>query len=446
MVEKDGRIWVMQNDPAASTRTLFLDISSRVRNAGNNGLLALAFHPDYESNGTFFVMYNTITPNTSRWSRFHVSDDPNVADPNSEDPFIEIPQTNTCHKGCALVFGAEGYLYISIGDDCQDWPGQDRTSLMGKLLRIDVDHAAPGLKYAIPPDNPFAGNTQGWREEIYAYGFRNPWRFSIDRLSKRIFLGDVGEATWEEVNLVSKGRNYGWIVMEGDDCFPNPAACDTSGTDCVPPIWQYPHDGETGNAIIGGAVYRGHTVPSLRGKYIYADAGGSVVSLAFDGTDWSGELIDFEQPSRQYSTFGVDENDELYVVSLFGQIYRFVETTVDVDVARPHRWCCARYPTRSRPRPPLSSTPPRTAPRASRSTMERSPRARALPRNVERHRRRRSPARERRLLRAPLHRRPRIRASASGLGEMRRSGCGGRIRTSDIRVNSAALCHSTTPQ
>jgi glucose/arabinose dehydrogenase len=335
VVEKDGRIWVIDNDPTVSTRTLFLDISTQVRTEGSNGLLALAFHPDYENNGTFFVMYNTITPNTSRWSRFQVSGDPDVADPLSEDPFIEIPQTNTCHKGCGLVFGVDGYLYISIGDDCLGWPGQDLTTLMGKLLRIDVDGTSPGLEYAIPPDNPFVGNQQGWREEIFAYGFRNPWRYSIDRPTNRIFVGDVGEATWEEINIVTKGRNYGWDNMEADVCYPNPALCDTAGMNAVVPIWKYPHVSELGAAVVGGYVYRGSTLPRLWNRYVYADVGEGVFALTQDGSSWTNELIYTIDPSKQFVTFGVDEEDELYVVSLFGQIYRFVDTNSGVGGSAP---------------------------------------------------------------------------------------------------------------
>lgn len=327
IVEKDGRIWVIQNDPSVSTRTLFLDISAKVKTDGSEGLLALAFHPDYENNGTFFVMYNTINPYTSRWARFHVSGNPNVADPLSEDPFIEIPQQNNCHKGCGLVFGADGYLYISVGDDCQGWPGQDRTTLMGKLLRIDVNGTSPGLDYAIPPDNPFAGNTQGWREEIYAYGLRNPWRFSIDRgESNRIFLGDVGEAAWEEIDIISKGRNYGWIKMEGTDCWPNPAVCDTVGMNAVMPIYQYPNLSDLGASVIGGYVYRGHQNPNLWGKYVYADVAQGIFTLDYNGVGWISELIHTDDPTKQFVSFGIDEENELYAVSLFGQIYKIVDT------------------------------------------------------------------------------------------------------------------------
>ncbi len=338
IVEKGGIIWVIDNHPSVSTRTKFLDISDKVNIDGSNGLLALAFHPNYENNGTFFVMYNmanVATPYLSRWARFQVSPDPDVADEASEDVFIEIDQVLTCHKGCGLVFGDDGYLYISIGDDCRGWPGQDLTTIMGKLLRIDVDGTAPGLEYAIPPDNPFAGNTQGWREEIYSYGFRNPWRFSIDPETGRIFLGDVGEATLEEIDIVSKGRNYGWDIMEGFNCYPDTTVCDTTGTNCVQPIWQYPHSNPLGAAVIGGHVYRGHTVPSLWGKYVYADVGEGIFTLSYDGTQWINQNIYFSDPSRQFVTFGVDEDDELYIASLFGTIYRFVDTATGVDGRAP---------------------------------------------------------------------------------------------------------------
>ena len=335
VVEKDGKIWVFDNSPTVNSKTLFLDISAVVRNDGSNGLLALAFHPNYETNGTFFVMYNTITPNLSRWSRFQVSEDPNVADPGSEVVLMEIPQTNTCHKGCALVFGADRYLYISVGDDCQGWPGQDLTTTMGKLLRIDVDSTTVSQQYGIPPDNPLVGNPNGWREEIFAWGFRNPWRFSIDPETNRIFLGDVGEAKWEEVDIVTKGRNYGWMKMEANECFPNPASCDTVGMNAVLPIHQFPHLSEIGNAIIGGHVYRGPTLPALWGKYVFADVADGTFALWHDGVSWTSQLIEGNNPSRQYSTFGVDEDGELYVVSLFGGIYRFVDTASDVGASAP---------------------------------------------------------------------------------------------------------------
>lgn len=335
VVEKEGRIWVFANEPSVSARTLFLDISARVGTNGSCGLLALAFHPDYESNGTFFVMYNTITPNLSRWSRFHVSNDPDVADPLSEVVLMEIYQVSTGHKGCALVFGPDGYLYTSVGDDVQGWPGQELTTLMGKLLRIDVDNPPIGFEYGIPSDNPYVGNPNNWREEIFACGFRNPWRFSIDPETNRIFLGDVGEARWEEVNIVTKGRNYGWNKMEGNQCFPKTTVCDTLGRNAVMPVFQYPHASEIGNAIIGGHVYRGTVLPGLQGKYIYADVSDGLFALQFDGTSWTSQLIEFNNPSRQYSTFGLDETRELYVVSIFGQIYRLGDTVSDVGVSTP---------------------------------------------------------------------------------------------------------------
>jgi glucose/arabinose dehydrogenase len=335
VVEKEGRIWVFDNSPATSTRTLFLDISARVRTDGSSGLLALAFHPDYENNGVFFVMYNTGTPMLSRWSRFHVSADPDVADPLSEVVLLEFYQVTTGHKGCGLVFGGDGYLYTSVGDDVQGWPGQELTTLMGKLLRIDVDHPPVGFEYGIPSDNPLVGNPNNWREEIFAWGFRNPWRFNIDPETNQIFLGDVGEAKWEEVNIVTKGRNYGWNKIEGNQCFPNPAVCDTVGRNAVAPVFQYPHASEIGNAVIGGYVYRGTRFPELWGKYIYADVSDGLFELTFDGTSWTSQLIEFNDPSRQYSTFGIDEERELYVVSIFGEIYRFADTVSEVDPSMP---------------------------------------------------------------------------------------------------------------
>jgi glucose/arabinose dehydrogenase len=218
----------------------------------------------------------------SRLSRFQVSANPNLADPASEDPILEIPQMNFCHKAGCLEFGPDGYLYLAVGDDCQGIPSQDLTSLKGKLLRLDVSGAAPGT-YDIPPDNPFAGNPNGWREEIWAYGFRNPWKFSFDAETHELWLGDVGEAVWEEVNIVQKGRNFGWMVMEGYDCYPDSTICDTTGTNNVLPIYTYPHGSEFGESITGGHVYRGPTAPSLWGKYVYADyPTGTMWALSYD--------------------------------------------------------------------------------------------------------------------------------------------------------------------
>ena len=346
VLEQEGKVWVFQNDPAVNTRTLFLDLTAKVNNTWECGLVGLAFHPDYENNGEFFVYYMTSGAQLkSRLSRFHVGVDANHADPNSEEILYEIPQTNFCHKSGCLVFGEDGYLYITVGDDCQGWPGQDRTSLMGKLLRIDVDNTSPGLAYAIPPDNPFVGNPFGWRQEIWAYGFRNPWRFSIDSETQRIWLGDVGEATWEEANLIKKGRNYGWMKMEGTNCFPNVSSCDTLGMNAVLPIWQFPHVSEMGESVTGGYVYRGHTCPSLWGKYVYADyVNGVIWALSYNGVSATNDEIYNQPPSKYLSTFGTDKDDEVYVVSLYGYIYRMIDITTDVDGSAPPATSLEAYP------------------------------------------------------------------------------------------------------
>ena len=332
VAEQTGRVWVFENDSLATTKTLFLDLSAVTHMQWEAGFLGLAFDPNYETNGHFYVYYNTDTDTlVSRLSRFQVSTNPDVADPGSEEIVLEIPQYNLCHKAGCLAFGPDGYLYLSVGDDCQGWPGQDLTALTAKLLRIDVHVASPGT-YVIPPDNPFVGNTNGWREEIYAYGFRNAWRFSFDSQTQTLWLGDVGEGAWEEVNIITKGRNYGWMKMEGTVCYPNENVCDTTGANMVLPIWTYPHLDENGNSVIGGYVYRGHTLPSLWGKYVYADyPGGRICALSYDGfTATNDTIYNQTTPNQLITTFGVDKDGELYFIGLWGIIYRMVDLTTGV--------------------------------------------------------------------------------------------------------------------
>ncbi len=340
VTEQTGRVWVIENDPSVTSKTLFLDLSSVTHMEWEAGFLGLAFDPDYENNGTFYVYYNADTDTlVSRLSRFHVSGNPDLADLGSEEILFEIPQSDiwVCHKAGCLAFGPDGYLYIAAGDNCDGWPSQNLAVLAGKLLRIDVHVPSPGT-YVIPPDNPFAGNPNGWREEIYAYGFRNPWRFSFDRHTNKIWLGDVGEGMWEEVDIVTKGRNYGWMKMEGFVCYPNAGACDTTGTNNVLPIWTYPHLYENGNSIIGGYVYRGHTLPSLWGKYVYADyPAGTICALSYDGFTATNDTIYYDDsPSQLITSFGVDKDDELYFIGLWGYIYRMVDLTTGVADRTPH--------------------------------------------------------------------------------------------------------------
>ncbi len=253
---------------------VFLDIQDRVFfDESELGLLGLAFHPNYENNGLFYVNYTTLNPLRSVISQFSVSTgDPNKADPNSELILLEIDQPHAFHNGGQLIFGPhDGYLYISMGDGGPPFgangTSQDFSNLLGAISRIDVDNPQGELNYGIPPDNPAANNTSGLREELFATGLRNPWRISIDPVTGNLWTGDVGEADLEEIDIIQKGKNYGWPIMEGTNCFDPPSGCNTSGLEL--PIWEYGHN--IGRSIIGGFVYRGSEFPELEGKYIYAD-------------------------------------------------------------------------------------------------------------------------------------------------------------------------------
>ena len=223
VVEQRGVISVFQNNSNASTEKVFLDLSNKVKSGGELGLLGLAFHPDYKNNGYFFVNYTTDNPLRSVVSRFKVSaNDPDKADRNSELILFKVNQPYSNHNGGQTSFGPDGYLYISFGDggsagDPQN-NAQNNTTLLGKILRIDVDKKEGSLNYAIPIDNPFKGNRSGFREEIYAFGLRNVWRFSFDFPAKQLWAADVGQNQWEEINLIENGGNYGWLgdLIKGD--------------------------------------------------------------------------------------------------------------------------------------------------------------------------------------------------------------------------------------
>lgn len=343
VVEQRGAIQVFENDSNTTSKTVFLDIQSRVDDSGTEeGLLGLAFHPDYENNGYFYVNYTSNNPNRTRISRFKVSDfNPNVAEPDSELILMEIDRPFSNHNAGQLVFGPnDGYLYFTTGDGGSGGDpqgnGQNLQTLLGALLRIDVDNTSAGNHYAIPPTNPFAGNTQGYREEIYAYGLRNTWRFSFDPVTGWLWAGDVGQGDYEEIDIIESGENYGWNIMEGFHCYNPPTGCDTTGLKL--PIWEYSHS--LGNSVTGGYVYRGPTVPELQGKYIYADYGsGRIWSLEYDGIN-DPVNMQLAQASFLISTFGVDQNSELYFCawSFSGsptKIYRFKPTLVDLEGGTP---------------------------------------------------------------------------------------------------------------
>jgi glucose/arabinose dehydrogenase len=335
VVERPGRLVVFENDPATSTRTVFLDIADSVTTQVEGGLLGLAFHNNYESNGYLYVLYTAASPRRTIVARFTASGgNPDLADPNSELRILELPKTNLFHNGGCLAFGADGYLYISLGDDGQTQLSQNLSSLAGKLLRIDVDNPGAGIEYGIPQDNPFAGNQSGYREEIFAFGFRNPWRFSLDADDGTIWLGDVGQGDWEEVDVVRKGRNYGWPRMEGNMCY-SPSTCDTNGLNIDLPVFEYSHAG--GAAVTGGYVYRGPSLPSLFGKYIYADyIRGTIWALSYNGVDPPVNATVHGNPSPgAIGSFGTDVAGELYFASFDGNIYRFFETATAVGTPPP---------------------------------------------------------------------------------------------------------------
>jgi glucose/arabinose dehydrogenase len=321
IVEQRGRIYFVDIHNPSEAR-LFLNIEDRVDDGANEmGLLGLAFHPDFSANGYFYVNY---TDNKGTVvSRFDLSSiDPNQADPDSEYLIMAFDQPYSNHNGGQIAFGPDdGYLYIATGDggssgDPQN-NSQNRQTLLGKILRIDIDRQEEGLPYAIPPDNPFKENIQGYREEIYAYGLRNPWRFSFDPKTSRLWAADVGQNKIEEINIVEKGKNYGWNIMEGSLCFNPPSGCDTSGLEL--PIFEYEHP--IGRSVTGGYVYRGQRLPIIYGAYIYADyVTGMIWGLWYE----EGEEIQnytLVETDLRISSFGIDEENELYISAFDGKIY-----------------------------------------------------------------------------------------------------------------------------
>jgi glucose/arabinose dehydrogenase len=315
VVEQGGTVRIVQN--GALLPNAFLDISNKVHMEGESGLLGLAFHPNYASDPRFFANYVRQLASGQRQTviaEFRPSAaDPNQADPGSERQLLAVDQPFSNHKAGQLAFGPDGYLYFGLGDGGAGGDpfgnGQNLQALLGKMLRIDVDSApTPGLAYAIPPDNPFANG--GGLPEIWAYGFRNPWRFSFDPPSGRMFVADVGQNQYEEVDLGQKGANYGWNIMEGMHCFNPASGCDQAGLTL--PIAEYDHS--VGEAVIGGYVYRG-AIAELQGKYVFADLTGKLFTLTENppGTWTRASLL---SPNTEISALGQDRAGELYVLEI----------------------------------------------------------------------------------------------------------------------------------
>jgi quinoprotein glucose dehydrogenase len=292
-------------------------------------LLGFAFHPDYRTNGRFYVYYSSAAePRTSIVSRFNVSaKDPGKADPDSEQVVMKIPQPFSNHNGGSIAFGHDGYLYIALGDGGgRNDPmghGQNLGTWMGSLLRIDVDHESNGRPYAIPKDNPFV-QREGALPEIFAYGFRNIWRLTVDRTTGNLWAADVGQDFWEEINLVKRGGNYGWSVREASYPFNNKPT--VSVDELVEPIWEYDH--QVGKSITGGFVYRGTQLPELLGHYVYADfISGKIWALKYDESVGKvTQNLGIASTGFPVLAFGEDEAGEVYYMleTIDGKgIYRF---------------------------------------------------------------------------------------------------------------------------
>ena len=344
--EQRGVIRVFANRPDVQLAGVFLDIQSKVRMAHNEeGLLSLAFHPQYARNGSFFIYYSASDPRRGVLSRFSVrSDDPEVADPASERVILEVEQPWGNHNGATVLFGPDGYLYLSLGDGGQAGDplnsGQDLSTLLGSILRIDIDHQADGRAYAIPADNPFV-DRPGARGEIWAYGLRNVWRMSFDRSTGDLWAGDVGQNAWEEIDLITKGGNYGWNIREAAHRFdrrrPVPGA--RAPVDpLIDPVVEYAQRRGReiiGMSVTGGYVYRGERFKDLDGVYIYADyVTGRIWGLRYAQGRVQAHA-EIYKPSRgvYISSFGEDAAGELYVCAFdrlngrgggSGRIYRVV--------------------------------------------------------------------------------------------------------------------------
>ncbi len=320
VVQQDGIIHVFPNDSSVTSAKVFLDVSKRLSSSqGEEGLLGLAFPPDFQTSRVFYIAYtapSNRSPNALEdvVSRYKVSaTDSNKADSISEQRLLQIEEPFPNHNGGMIAFGPDSMLYIGVGDGgSENDPlnnGQSLSTLLGKILRIDVRGDSG---YIIPPDNPFVQGPFRLRKEIWAYGLRNPWRFSFDDSTGQLWVGDVGQDTREEVDIITRGGNYGWKIMEGRICRPGGGGgCDSTGL--IMPVVDYTR--ALGNCVTGGYVYHGSRLPQLRGAYIFGDYGsGRIFMLRYQGGKVVADSV-LLHTSIAISSFGVDEQSELYVVS-----------------------------------------------------------------------------------------------------------------------------------
>jgi len=356
LVDQIGLVTIVEANGTVQARP-FIDVRDRMEKLSQGyderGLLGLAFHPNYEKNGRIFIFYSTPLRSqapsgwncTNLLSEFSVSDDPNLVDMKSEKVILYVDKPQSNHNGGTIAFGPDGYLYVPLGDGggaddkglghAPGGNGQSTDTMLGKILRIDVDSASNKKAYAIPPDNPFVGQ-EGILPEIFALGLRNPWRISFDSAGNHsLLVSDAGQNLWEEVDLVTRGGNYGWNIREGTHCFDpqnpgsSPATCANMGArgeQLIEPVIEYGHD--LGSVVVGGYVYRGQSMPEMTGKYIFADwskgfASGNGTLLVATPTDqglWKWEEVEIAglpggRINQFIRSFGIDDKGELYVLT-----------------------------------------------------------------------------------------------------------------------------------
>jgi glucose/arabinose dehydrogenase len=334
VVEQAGVIRTFYGATATVSEN-FMDIIDRVESGREAGLLGMAFHPDFATNHLFYLSYTGPgNPLVSYVSAFTADPGDGTADPDSEQNLLRVPQPFSNHNGGWIAFGPDGFFYVSLGDGggTGDPQGnaQNTQTLLGAILRIDVDDsdAGRGTAYAIPADNPFAASNdcsdaEGC-PEIYAYGFRNPWRGSFDTATGDLWIADVGQDMWEEIDRVEPGLNYGWPILEGDHCFDTTGSCDRSGL--TPPVAEYDHN--EGFSVTGGYVYRGNALPELAGDLIFGDFGSGQIWRLIDADQNGTQVAPLLSSDLRISSFAQDKAGELYAVDYSdGLLYQLAPCT-----------------------------------------------------------------------------------------------------------------------
>ncbi|MFN4146225.1 MAG: PQQ-dependent sugar dehydrogenase [Runella sp.] len=315
VLEQRGVVRVFRNEASIAQTEVFLDISSRVTSGGETGLLGMAFHPNFSTNGQIFVHYTRRNNGQLQSVISRFSTNRTIADPNSEQVILAYNQPFANHNAGSILFGRDGFLYITTGDGGSGGDPQNNSqnlgNLLGKILRIDVNRTENGLPYSIPADNPFRNNSNA-RPEIFAYGLRNPWKMTADRANGRMWIADVGQNTREEIDILERGGNFGWRVVEGRECF-NPANnCNRTGF--VEPVLDY--GTSEGRSITGGYVYRGKKLPNLVGRYVYGDyVSGNIWALDYNETSRQATNTYLARLIGALSSFGEDESGELYLLN-----------------------------------------------------------------------------------------------------------------------------------